>query len=365
MIAEALITVKSGNFVRGIYIPGYSLCSREQNISFLSPNSSISGLLYDNSSGIISLTEMKDQTIEVPSNCISEDETWWIIGNGKKSNLNYPIGTYFNGISELFPAYDTAKENLNHVLFVGDSMSRTMFLSTLNIVSNHTNPFNGIHGRGLCDSSLGTWTNHTVGSDGIIRRIGYSCEMEGRFCGCSYGGSGLVYHSKDNSFVAVYARHYIVDIEVTALKFFGPKVFIPKHIIYANGLHGVNGVENSDEGEKAALNTKKSISILRNRYPHAKITLLGNWAHNMKKKQAKWAYASLPSTNIAYSLSLTRNVVDIDRFLDLTACTVPFYSANVDGIHYNHESVDFLVAFMSSSVKHHPCSSLGFPNKIY
>ena len=355
-IGEALLKVQSGNLVRGIFFSGYSLCSGERNMSFLTHNSSISGLLYDNFSGNISLTEIKERTIEVPSNCISDDETWWIIGNGKSVH-KYPIGTYFRGDYELFPTVDLTKENLNNILFVGDSMCRTMFLSALNIVSNHSNPFNGIQARGLCENSSGIWTNHTVGSNGNLRKIGRSCDQDGNFCGCLSGG--LTYHLNDDSFNAAYFRHNINEIPVDSLKFHGTEVFIPRHIIFGNALHGVN------EGESAAVNTQKSISLLRDIYPNAKITLLGNWVHNMKKKHKKWAYYSLPSTNIAYSLALTRNVVNVDRFIDLTACTVPFYEDNLDGIHFHHEAVNFLVAFLSSSVKHHPCSSFGYPNKMY
>lgn len=359
--AEAIINVRSGEHFRSIHFSGQSLCSLEQRkISFLTPQSTISGYLYDAFSGKIVQHYVPEKGITVPLNCIAiNNDSWWINGNQSQ----YPIGVYFNGKNDLIHTSHPFSEWRN-VLFIGDSMSRTLFQGAINVVSDHDNYYHGIE-KGWCvhdvtkiDPNL-NWTEFKVGSSGVLRRIGSQD-------GCWHGGMAYHYCANDplraTTFL-YYNRFANVNYDPghfkPLLEAYSPNEFTPQQIVFANGLHGIYS-----EAGAGANTARETLMFLRQTYPNAKITVLGNWVHNLQKKDEKWAYLSLPSVNMAYSLELTRNLSFIDRFMDMTECTAPFYNDNIDGVHFKHEAVNFMIRFLWTSMKYHPCNTLGFNNKM-
>jgi len=343
--AECMITIHSENLLRSFYVSGQALCFLDRKFKLPFPSSTISAFLYDDFSGILKQHQLNGIEVKSPSQCLDPrqpDAAWWVMGNDSQ----YPIGSYFNGeyyyIQPEYP-YPAWK----NMLFLGDSQSRTLFQAAVNIVSNHTNYYRGID-RLWC---FHNWTEFQVGSTGKLKRI-----ADDTYDGCWKGGIGYFSDSKNSTTALFHEVFGNAKLEHNHLgrffKEYPPDQFVPDHIMFANGLHGIN----LDKKEMMK-NTHKNINILRKTYPTAEIIVLGTWIHRIELKPNEWQYHSLPALNKAYYLSLQTNFT-AHRFIDMAECTAPFYSSNVDGVHFRYDAMEFFMQFLWSSLKYHPCQPL-------
>jgi hypothetical protein len=217
-----------------------------------------------------------------------------------------------------------------NIVFLGDSLMRTIFQGMIDIATNYSSPFPGI---------ATPWCRKNITRLAINERSELSIFGDG----CWSGGATFTSNTdKSKSILVYYDRHHSGQ---SINEVFNPTERVDW--IFVNyGLHDIGMFT----VEQFAVNLKDRLIELRgmriNTGSPPNIVYVGLWAQNIARKPLSWKWSASHKRALAFISAMKRVTTELDiPYIDTYYLTLPVLDANRDGVHYN-ESVTRTIAML-------------------